>query len=201
MTSQRRLWCISLRLSSGCRWCLALARGRVVAPPQSHSNSTVNSSPPSPQYDAGHFAEAATQLENLLHEVPESFEAHELLGLVYAAQSQDALAKQHLEAAVRLKPDSAAARTNLAANLIRLGDVEGAGSNSRRRSSSLPKALTPTIIWANSTFNLGKLPEATPFLKQAQKINPASYDNGYDLALAYLLTGGFRMPGNLFMLS
>src|ERR1700692_3675962 len=90
------------------------------------------------QYESGRFAEAAAQLEALLHEVPQSFEVHELLGLVYAAQSQDAQARKHLEVAVRLKPDSAAAR---------------------------------------------------PFLEQAQRIDPSSYDNGYDLALAYVLTG------------
>ena len=28
-----------------------------------------------------------------------------------------------------------------------------------------------------------------PFLQQAQQINPSSYDNGYDLSLAYSLTG------------
>ena len=38
---------------------------------------------------------------------PKSFEIHELLGLVYAAQSQDSEALDHLEMAVRLKPDSA----------------------------------------------------------------------------------------------
>ena len=69
-------------------------------------------------------AEAAAQLENLLRDVPESFEVHELLGLVYAGESRDALANQHLEKAVRLKPDSAAARTNLATNLVRMGKLE-----------------------------------------------------------------------------
>src|SRR5262249_50400208 len=34
----------------------------------------------------------------------------------------------------------------------------------------------------------GKLREAIPFLKQAQIIQPSSDSNGYDLALAYLLT-------------
>src|SRR4029077_19874920 len=29
---------------------------------------------------------------------------------------------------------------------------------------------------------------ATPYLEQAQRIKPDSYDNGYDLALAYLTT-------------
>ena len=60
------------------------------------------------QYESGRFPEAATALESLLREVPESFEVHELLGLVYSAQSQDAKAATHLEKAVRLKPDSAA---------------------------------------------------------------------------------------------
>ncbi|MGA8311110.1 MAG: tetratricopeptide repeat protein, partial [Terriglobales bacterium] len=72
-------------------------------------------------YDSGRYAQAAAQLEKLLPEAPESFEIHELLGLIYSAQSQDAKASPHLEKAVLLKPDSAAARTNLAANLSRLG--------------------------------------------------------------------------------
>src|SRR5258708_39611881 len=71
------------------------------------------------QYESGRFPEAAMALESLLRELPESFEVHELLGLVYSAQSQDAKAATHLEKAVRLKPDSAAARTNLATNLPR----------------------------------------------------------------------------------
>jgi tetratricopeptide (TPR) repeat protein len=140
------------------------------------------------QYDAGHLPEAAAQLEKLLHEVPDSFEAHELLGMVYAGESQDQLAKQHLQEAVRLKPTSAAARSNLAANLIRLGDVDGA-----RQQLTKAVALEPHNYDANHNLGelyikLGKLPEAIPFLKQAQQIKPSSYDNGYDLALAYLLT-------------
>jgi tetratricopeptide (TPR) repeat protein len=139
-------------------------------------------------YDGGRLPEAAATLEKLLQQVPESFEAHELLGMVYAGESQDQLAKQHLQAAVRLKPASAAARTNLAANLIRLGDVEGA-----RQQLTKAVALEPGNYDANHNLGeiyikLGKLPEAIPFLKQAQQTNPSAYDNGYDLALAYLLT-------------
>jgi len=78
------------------------------------------------EYNEGKFAEAAAKLETLVREVPESFEAQELLGLVYAAQSQDAKANQHLEKAVRLKPDSAPARSNLAANLVRMGKLNPA---------------------------------------------------------------------------
>jgi tetratricopeptide (TPR) repeat protein len=140
------------------------------------------------QYDAGHFPEAAAQLEKLLHEVPDSFEAQELLGMVYAGQSQDELAKQHLEAAVRLKPTSAAAHTNLAANLIRLGDVEGARQQLKKAVVLEPKNYDANHNLGEIYIKQGKLPDAIPFLKQAQQINPSSYDNGYDLALAYLLT-------------
>lgn len=140
------------------------------------------------QYNAGHLPDAATALENLLQEVPESFEAHELLGMVYAGESQDQLASQHLHAAVKLKPNSAAARTNLAANLIHLGDTEGA-----RQQLVRAVALDPHDYDANHNLGeiyikTGKLADAIPFLKAAQQINPSAYDNGYDLALAYLLT-------------
>src|SRR5207244_12044978 len=49
------------------------------------------------QYHSGHYPEAASKLENLVREAPESFEVQELLGLVYSAQSQDARATRSEE--------------------------------------------------------------------------------------------------------
>ena len=141
------------------------------------------------QYDAGHFPEAATQLENLLPHAPESFEIHELLGLVYSEESKDALANQHLEKAVRLKPDSAAARTNLAANLVRLGKLDGAQVQLKKAVALEPRNFDANHNLGELYIRAGKLADAVPFLKQAQAINPSSYDNGYDLALADLMTG------------
>jgi len=141
------------------------------------------------QYDAGHFPEAAAQLENLLRSAPESFEIHELLGLVYASESQDALANHHLEEAVRLKPDSAAARTNLATSLIRLGKLESAQEQLKKAVVLDPKNFDANHNLGELYVRMGKLPDAVPFLQAAQRINPSSYDNGYDLALAYLSTG------------
>ena len=60
-------------------------------------------------------------MEKLSHEVPESFEVQEMLGLVYSAQHLPAQAGEHLERAVRLKPDSPEARTNYATNLLKSG--------------------------------------------------------------------------------
>jgi len=141
------------------------------------------------QYDSGRFAEAAAQLESLLHEVPESFEVHELLGLVYSAQSQDARANQHLEKAVRLKPDSAPARTNLAANLARMGKLDLAEEQFRRAVKLEPRNFDANHNLGELYAHSGKIAEAMPFLQQAQQINPSSYDNGYDLSLAYSLIG------------
>jgi len=105
------------------------------------------------QYDSRQYAEAAVRLERILRQVPESFETHELLGLVYSAQSEDAKANPHLEKAVRLKPDSAAARSNLAANFMR----------KLRRFSSKPSEsillLTTTVtIWRWLIFLPGGRP-------------------------------------------
>ena len=141
------------------------------------------------QYEAGHFPEAAQRLESLVRELPQSFDVHELLGLVYSAQSQDAKASPHLQTAVRLKPGSASARTNLAANLMRLGKVDLAGLQFKKAAELDPANFDTNHNLGEFYVRSGKVPAAIPFLAQAQKINPSSYDNGYDLSLAYVLTG------------
>jgi tetratricopeptide (TPR) repeat protein len=141
------------------------------------------------QYDSGHFDEAAAKLESLLKQVPESFEVHELLGLVYSAQSQDAEANAHLEKAVRLNPRSAPARTNLAANLVRLGRIERAGEQFKKAAELEPQNFDTNHNLGEFYVQSKKIAEAVPFLENAQHIDPTSYDNGYDLSLAYLVSG------------
>lgn len=141
------------------------------------------------QYDSGHYAEAGAKLEDLIHKVPDNFEVHELLGLVYSAQSKDAAANPHLEKAVRLNPRSAAARTNLAANLVRLGKLEQAGEQFQKAVELDPKSYDTNHNLGEFYAQSKKIGDAVHYLQQAQRISPTSYDNGYDLSLAYLLTG------------
>jgi len=141
------------------------------------------------RYESGHYAEAAAQLNGLLSEVPDSFEVHELLGLVYSAQQQDAKATEHLEKAARLKPDSAAAHTNLATNLVRLGKLGPAEEHFRKALELEPHNYEANHNLGEFYIHAGKLSEAVPFLRKAQQITPSAYDNGYDLSLAYLHTG------------
>jgi tetratricopeptide (TPR) repeat protein len=141
------------------------------------------------QYDAGHLAEAATQLENLLLDAPNNFEVHELLGLVYAGESKDDLATRHLREAVRLNRNSAAARTNFATSLIHSGNLQGAEEQLKKAVALEPRNFDANHNLGEVYVRKGKLPEALPYLKQAQAVDGSSYENGYDLALAYLATG------------
>ncbi|HTV04618.1 MAG TPA: tetratricopeptide repeat protein [Acidobacteriaceae bacterium] len=141
------------------------------------------------QYSAGHYAEAASELEALLPQVPKSFEAHELLGMVYAAQSRDAEAIQQLGIAVRLKPDSAAARTNLAASLFHAHKNDLAGVQFRKALALEPNDYSANHNLAEFYIQSGKVAEAQPLLARAQQIKPDAYDNGYDLAMADFMLG------------
>lgn len=141
------------------------------------------------QYNAGQFKEAAAQLEDLLPHVPNNFEVEELLGLVYASMSQDTKAISHLKAAVRLRPSSAAARTNLAASLSRLGSDELADVQLRKALALAPQDYTANHNLGELYIKAGKIAEGRLLLDRAQKADPSSYENGYDLATADLLTG------------
>jgi len=139
------------------------------------------------QYESGHLLEAATALEVLVREVPESFEVQELLGLVYSAQYQYGKARGHLEKAVRLRPGSASARMNFAINLTQLGKLQSAEAEFKRALEFEPKNYDANHNLGELYVRSGKITAATPYLEQAQRINPAAYDNGYDLALALIL--------------
>ena len=141
------------------------------------------------QYDAGHYAEAANQLEDLFPHVPNNFEVQELMGLVYASLTQDTKAIEHLRAAVQLKPNSAAARTNLAASLTHAGKIELAGEQFLKAYDLEPSEYSSNHNLGEFYIQSEKIEVALPFLERAQHINPSSYDNGFDLAMADFTTG------------
>ncbi|AXC11286.1 TPR repeat [Acidisarcina polymorpha] len=141
------------------------------------------------QYDAGKFAQAAALLEALLPKTPKSYEVHELLGLVYAAESQNDKAVGQLEAAVHLKPNSAEARTNLAAALSHAGKPELAGDQLFKAHGASSRDYEANHNLGEFYVQTGKVAQAQPLLEEAQRLQPTSYDNGYDLAQTDLLIG------------
>ncbi len=140
-------------------------------------------------YEAGRYAEAAAQLEVLLPHAPDSFAIHEMLGLSYAALSQDKRALGHLETAVRLQPGSVAARTSLASVLNRLGKPQLAGEQFRKALELEPNDFDANHNLGEFYVQTGKTAAALPLLERAQRLDPSSYENGYDLALADFLSG------------
>jgi tetratricopeptide (TPR) repeat protein len=141
------------------------------------------------QYESGHLPEAAAKLERLVRKVPESFEVHELLGMVYSAESLDAKASAHLERAVRLKPDSAEARTNYATNLVRVEKPQLAEAEFKKAFELDPKNYNTNHNLGEFYVQAGNIAQGATFLERAQRIKPDAYDNVYDLSLAYLETG------------
>ncbi len=146
-------------------------------------------------YNSGQYAAAQQELEALAQALPNSFDVHELLGLVYSSEGQEEKATAPFEQAVRLRPESGPARNNLATNLARLGKRSLAEKEFKK-----VVELEPGSYDAN--HNLGefyvrgrRIAAAIPYLEKAQRENPASYDNGYDLALSYEETGHWPEAG------
>jgi len=140
-------------------------------------------------YEAGRYAQAANALEKLLPYAPGSYELHELLGMVYASQSLNDKAIEHLKAAVQIKPELAEARINLGASLVHAGKAEMAVEQFRKAVELEPKNYDANHNLGEFYIQTGKLAEARQYLDQAHQIHPEAYDNGYDLAMANFLLG------------
>ena len=140
-------------------------------------------------YDSNRLAEAAVQLEQLVRELPQNFDVHELLGMVYSAQGRESDAAEHLQTAVRLNPNSAAARTNLATSLVRLHRLTPAEVEFKKALALGPANYDTNHNLGEFYIAAGKIALAVPLLEKAHQVKPEAYDNGYDLSLAYLETG------------
>ncbi|MGA7157504.1 MAG: tetratricopeptide repeat protein [Acidobacteriaceae bacterium] len=142
-------------------------------------------------YGAGQYPVAAEELEAIAPEIHNNFDLDELMGLVYAAMSQDEKAMPHLEAAVKLRPNEVAARTNLAASLMRLGRMNAADEQFREAVALAPQDYTVNHNLGEFYIQAGKIADGKPYLAAAYAIDPTAYDNGYDLAMADMLTGQY----------
>src|SRR5277367_5807016 len=162
-------------LSSSLLVCLALSTQHALAQENPSQKLDQQFQSAVAQYHAGKFAAAATQLESILPQVQKSFEVHELLGLTYAAQSRSERAVEQLETATRLKPDSAAARTNLATALASSGKLELAEAQFRKALALEPRDFDANHNLADFYLQANRMSDALPLLEQAQRINPSSY--------------------------
>src|SRR5208337_4526694 len=66
------------------------------------------------------------------------------------------------------------------------GDIEG---NLKQAVALRPDSFEANHRMGEFYLHAGRLKAGIPYLEKAQRLNPAHYVNGYDLALAYLETG------------
>src|SRR5579875_1626921 len=140
-------------------------------------------------YNSEHYQDAARVLEDLAQRVPGNYQVEELMGLVYSAQGKDREACLHFEKAVRLNPNSAPLRTNLAVSLARLGKNDLAEAEFKKAVETEPGNFSVNHNFGEFYARNGNAQAAIPYLRRAQQARPSSYGNGYDLALAYVRTG------------
>ncbi len=140
-------------------------------------------------YGAGRYAEAASRLESVLPYAAGNFEVHELLGLTYASMSENAKALSQLQLAVQLKPNSAAARTNLGAILLYSGNADLASEQFGKALQLEPANYDANHDLGELRAKSGELAKAQSLFARAYRSRPDAYDNGYDLAMADFLLG------------
>jgi tetratricopeptide (TPR) repeat protein len=135
-------------------------------------------------FNAGLYQEAADKLEPVLPYATRSYVVHELLGLVYAALVQNDKALDQLKLAVQLNPNSADARTNLGAFLMRTGRRALAVEQFVKAQQLVPQDYEANHDLGEIYVQTGRIQEAQPFLENAWRINPGDYSNSYDLVMA-----------------
>src|SRR5438270_1059332 len=140
-------------------------------------------------YRTQDYTTAQRQLESLVKSTPNNFEVNELLGLVYVGQGKPQEANQFLTKAVKLRPSVAAARTALATNQLALHQEDQSEIEFNKVVQLEPRSYDANHNLGEFYIQTGKIADAIPFLTRAQEIDPAAYNNGYDLALALEQTG------------
>jgi Flp pilus assembly protein TadD len=142
-------------------------------------------------YTQQQYPQAESELRGLLTQAPHNYSANELLGLVLTAEGRDADATPFFEDAVRKNPGSVPARENLAANYAKRNRSELAETEFRILVRLDPKNFELQHNCGEFYINRGKIAEAVVPLLAAQRLRPDDYANGYDLALAQMMSGRF----------
>jgi tetratricopeptide (TPR) repeat protein len=143
-------------------------------------------------YQSRQYARAERVLRQLLNQAPKSYRMNELMGLVCAVQNKPKEANPYLFTAVKLKPASAEAHTNLAEDLVMLHLTSEAEQEFRKAVALAPQDFTANHDLGEFYIRSGRFRDAIPYLVRAEQIDPSSGSNGHDLALAEIDTGRYE---------
>jgi tetratricopeptide (TPR) repeat protein len=146
-------------------------------------------------YDHGRPDKAIAALTNYLSAHPADFDANELMGLSLVAGQRFGDAKIFLQAAVKVNPNSALARANLATDLAELNETDAAEIQFKEALALNPRSAELNHNFGEFYAARGRLKEAIPRLRSAQQLHP-TYNNGYDLAVIEMENGALDAAEN-----
>jgi tetratricopeptide (TPR) repeat protein len=140
-------------------------------------------------YQAGRWAEAEQQFQDILRVDPNHVDALHLLGVIAGRTGRHQLAADYLQAALRLKPDFAAAHNNLGRVFILHGQLAQAVECFRQAVRHGPDVAEAHSNLGNALRELGHLEDAVASLQEALRLRPDSAEAHNNLAAALLSQG------------
>ncbi|MGD1019631.1 MAG: tetratricopeptide repeat protein [Verrucomicrobiia bacterium] len=118
------------------------------------------------------YADSEALWRETLAKNPDSWVAHNNLGLALAKAGKGQEAMAHYEEAVRLGPNNAEAHNNLAWALLRVGNVQEAVAHFERAVQLRPGSAVAHYNLGNALRRAGSIPEAIEQYELALKIAP-----------------------------
>lgn len=169
-----------------------LGKGRAAAPVAPETNSLTQAC-----LDAGKAFPEISQVIQVLSGHP-SADGYNALGALFAQRSNFSCAIPAFETALRLDPNAAQARFNLAVALVRTGNKEQGADNFRLLISRQPDSFVAHNALGRVLEDLSDLDEAAEEFKAALKINPRFAMAASNLA--HLLHDQKRYQAEIFYL-
>lgn len=136
------------------------------------------------KYDAA--IEAAGKLKDKLKDNPMP---ENLLGAAYLAKGDAEKAREHWKAALKLKPEYASARINLAKMELAAKNLDGAAKQYKEVLAHDPKNLSALIGLAQVAESRKQYDEMERYLAEAREKNPKALQPALMLSRYYLLRG------------
>jgi tetratricopeptide (TPR) repeat protein len=146
-------------------------------------------------YAARLHARASKEDEIQWYRYPDGSELNGLPGLMYSTQHRYPRAIPCFKKAECWRPTFQQTHTILLATLNPFQTNSEAERKLRSGAEQAPKDFDANRNMGEFYLSRGRLRDAIPYLERAQKSDPSSYENGYNLSLAYLQVGNYPAAG------
>ncbi len=149
-------------------------------------------------HQAGRLAEAASQYEKIIAQVPRHFDATHLLGVIALQEGRYDAAERLIGSALQINPGDAAALGNLGTVYLRSGKLDAAHRQFERAVRLQPDADVPLSNLGMVLRQMGRSQAALVPLRRAYSVNPGSAVVCNLLGACLLDTGDAEAAAGIF---